>query len=112
MKDFGRGVWLDHICAEAYSDDADKWNLMYLTLDEAKICHAALMDQRAAREQERIAQEHSQMSVLLERVIDAVESDNGLGKGSGLMIAIHTVVNKIKNTPIILESDNAEEAAQ
>lgn len=109
MSDFGRGVWLDHICAEAYSDDADKWNLMYLTLDEAKICHAALMDKRTARDRENTAQEHGQMSVLLERVADAVNSGTGLHKGSGLMIAIETVVDKVKYPPIMLEPDDGKE---
>ena len=55
---------------------------------------------------ERIAQEHGQMSVLLERVIDAVESGNGLHKGSGLMMAIETVVDKVNNPPIVLEPND------
>ena len=59
---------------------------------------------------ERIAQEHGQMSVLLERVIDAVDSGNGLHKGSGLMMAIEAVVNKVNNPPIIMEPDDGKEA--
>lgn len=42
MDKFGRGVWLDHICAEADNNESDRWNLMYLTLEEAKICYDAL----------------------------------------------------------------------
>jgi hypothetical protein len=50
------------------------------------------------------------MSVLLERVIDAVDSGNGLHKGSGLMMAIEAVVNKVNNPPIIMEPDDGKEA--
>ena len=59
-------------------------------------------------ENERIANEHGQMLVLLERVIDNVETGQGLQSGSGLVMAIKMTVDKIRNPPILMEFESAK----